>query len=135
MISAEAPLFNIDPTAYLPHLNPFLFVDRIIALESGSRASGLKTVTNDPAGFPVFFLLEAIAQVAGIAAAQQEGEGGFLAAVEHAEFCGMVSAGDSIVVTARIIKSFGNLHLCEGEATVDGKRVAAATLTLGIGKL
>ncbi len=81
------------------------------------------------------FLVESIAQMAGIAAAQEEGEGGFLASVEHAEFTGNVHPGDRIIITARIVKSFGRLHLCEGEATVEDRRVAFATMTLGVGRI
>ncbi len=131
----EARLFNSNPASYLPHTNPFLFLDRVLSLESGSGAEGLKVVTHDPAGYPPVFLIESMAQLAGVAAARQEGEGGFLASVDHAEFSGTVREGDRIVISVRIIKSFGRLHLCEGEATVEGKRVASAALTLGVGKI
>jgi 3-hydroxyacyl-[acyl-carrier-protein] dehydratase len=79
------------------------------------------------------FLIESIAQLAGIAVAREQGEGGFLAGIDHADFSGEISAGDRITINVRIVKSFGRLHLCEGEAIVDGKRVASASLTLGIG--
>ncbi len=81
------------------------------------------------------FLIESMAQLAGIAVAREKGEGGFLASVDHAEFFGGVNAGDRIIVSVRIVKSFGRLHLCEGEANVDGRRVASARLTLGVGSL
>jgi 3-hydroxyacyl-[acyl-carrier-protein] dehydratase len=81
------------------------------------------------------FLIESIAQLAGIAAAREQGEGGFIAGVDHAEFSGAISAGDRIIINVRIVKTFGRLHLCEGEATVDGKRIASAVLTLGIGRI
>jgi 3-hydroxyacyl-[acyl-carrier-protein] dehydratase len=133
LISWEAPLFSSDPTAYLPHANPFLFIDRVLSLERGVCATGLKVVTHEPTGYPIVFLVESIAQLAGIVAAKEEGEGGFLASIDHAEFSGMIRPGDRIVVTVRIVKSFGRLHLCEGEAIVEDKRVASAKLTLGVG--
>ncbi len=80
-------------------------------------------------------LIESIAQLAGIAVAREQGEGGFLAGIDRAEFSGRISAGDRVMINVRIVKSFGRLHLCEGEATVDGKRVASASLTLGIGQI
>lgn len=92
-------------------------------------------VTHHPAGYPPVFLIESMAQLAGVAAAQEEGEGGFLASIDHAEFSGEVREGDRIIVSVRIVKSFGRLHLCQGEAKVDGKLVASAALTLGIGKI
>ncbi|MEI8355008.1 MAG: hydroxymyristoyl-ACP dehydratase [Deltaproteobacteria bacterium] len=133
--STGVHLFNCNPTAYLPHTNPFLYVDKILSLEQGIGASGLKVVTHDQGGYPPLLLLESIAQLAGIAVASAEGEGGFLARVDHAEFAHRLSAGDKIIITVRIVKSFGRLFLCEGDATVEGKKVASACLTLGVGKL
>ncbi len=131
---AEAPLYSLDPAAYLPHRPPFLFLDRIVSLEPGTSASAIKRVTNEVVGYPSLFLLESMAQLAGIAAAQTEGDLGFLAAVEKAEFASGVTNGDTLLITARIIKSFGPLHLVAGEIAIDGTTVATATLTLASGK-
>jgi 3-hydroxyacyl-[acyl-carrier-protein] dehydratase len=79
--------------------------------------------------------VEAIAQLGGIAAGREEGGGGILAAIERAEFLGIVAAGNSIDVTVRIVKSFGQLHLVEGEVFRDGVKLAVATVTLKVGKL
>ncbi|MDD2320466.1 MAG: hotdog domain-containing protein [Geobacteraceae bacterium] len=124
-----------DPSAYLPHRNPFLFIDRVISREPGKGATGIKCVTGEPGGYLQIFLLESMAQLGGIAAATQEGEGGFLASIDHAEFCREVKAGDCIIVTVRIVKSFGRLFLLEGEAHVEAQQVASAQLTLGVGML
>lgn len=135
LTSREVRLFNPDPAAYLPHANPFLFIDRVLALEKGVSATGVKAVTHDPAGYPLMLLIESIAQLAGIAVAREKDEGGFIAGIDRAEFSGRISAGDRVMITVRVIKSFGRLHLCEGEATVEGERVASAALTLGIGRI
>ena len=135
LTSKEGILFNPDPAAYLPHRNPFLLIDRLLALEPGIAATGQKLISHDPAGFPPFFLIEAMAQLAGIAAADQNGAGGFLAAIDKAEISGSVEAGDTLQITARILKGFGRLYLVEGEVQVAGRTVAAATMTIGIGKL
>ena len=60
----------------LPHRHPFLFVDRIIALEPDKRIVGIKNVTSDeryfiagPGGIPVLpasILTEAMAQVGAV---------------------------------------------------------------------
>ncbi|MGA7826202.1 MAG: hotdog domain-containing protein [Geobacteraceae bacterium] len=92
-------------------------------------------MTYEPGGFPQIFLLEAMAQLGGIAAATEKGEGGFLAAIDHAEFRREVRTGERLMVSVRIIKSFGRLFLMEGEVAVDGEKVASAQLTLGIGKV
>jgi 3-hydroxyacyl-[acyl-carrier-protein] dehydratase len=95
----------------------------------------MKCVTQDPAGYPEVLLLESMAQLGGIAATEQEGEGGFLAAIDRASFLRRVRAGDRIVFTVRIVKSFGRLFLLEGEAHVGDELVATAALTLGIGMI
>lgn len=124
-----------SPTAYLPHRNPFLFLDRVISRDHGVSATGIKCVTYEPCGFPEVFLLESMAQLGGIAAATREGAGGFLASVDRAQFFREILPGDRILVRARIVKSFGRLFLVEGEASVDGEQVASAALTLGIGMI
>ncbi len=128
-------MFSGDPGAYLPHKNPFLLVDRVLTREEGQSASGIKVVTHDEAGYPPMLLIESMAQMAGIVVVREKGEGGFLAAIDHAEFLVPVHAGDRVTITARIVKSFGRLYLCEGEAAVEGNCVARATLTLGVGKI
>jgi 3-hydroxyacyl-[acyl-carrier-protein] dehydratase len=129
------PLEHSDPSAYLPHRNPFLFIDRVTSRDPGRGATGIKCVTYEPGGFPQVFLLEAMAQLGGIAAATQKGEGGFLASIDQAEFCREVRAGDRVIITVRIIKSFGRLFLMEGQACVEGEQVATARLTLGVGEV
>ncbi len=104
-------------------------------MEKGTGATGVKLITHDPAGYPFVFLIESIAQIAGIAVGQEKDEGAFLAAVENAVFSEPVEAGDLLVISVRVLKSFGRLFICEGDASVEGKKVASATLTLGIGNV
>ena len=122
----------IDPASRLPHRNPFLFLDRVILLEQGIRAEAVALVTHAPFLSPVL-LVEAMAQLAGVAAIETEGEIGALAAIDRAEFTRPVLPGDRLNISIRIIKRFGGLVLCEGEVAVTGLTVAAAVLTLGVG--
>ena len=121
----------LDPATRLPHRNPFLFLDHIVRLEQGVSAEAVALLTHLP--FSPLFLVEAMAQLAGVVAIEREGEIGSLAAIERAEFLTPVSPGDALHVTVRIVKSFGRLVLCEGEVTASGRMVATATLTLGVG--
>jgi 3-hydroxyacyl-[acyl-carrier-protein] dehydratase len=123
------------PAAYLPHRAPFLFIDSILSLDSGRQASGVKCVTHETGQYPGVFLLESMAQLGGIAAAEKGGEGGFLAAVDCARFHRPVQPGDRIMISVRIVKTFGRLYLLEGEARVDDQLLATADLTLGMGML
>jgi len=127
----EAILFNPDPCAYLPHRPPFLFIDRIVALEPGVAATGELAVTGSRY-FPPLLLVEAMAQLGGIAFGQKEGEGGVLAALDRVVLPAAVPPG-SLVVQSRIAKSFGRLVLIEGEVRQEGRVIASASLTLGIG--
>src|SRR6266516_1877985 len=49
-ISREAPLYNPDPAAYLPHRAPFLHLDRLVALEPGVAATAILEITADSPG-------------------------------------------------------------------------------------
>lgn len=74
-----------------------------------------------------------MAQLGGIAAGQQEGEGGILAAIERAELTPGVTPGERVTLEARVVKEFGRLFLVEGKAVVDGVVIARAVLTLAVG--
>ncbi|MHB8056602.1 MAG: hotdog family protein [Desulfuromonadaceae bacterium] len=127
-------LFNPDPAAYLPHRYPFLLLDRIIELERGSRALAIVGVTTSCC-FPQILLVESVAQLAGIAVAQAEDEGGFIASIDHALFSGLATAGDILTVSARVVKSFGRLFMIEGNVVSGADQLLSVQLTLGVGKL
>jgi 3-hydroxyacyl-[acyl-carrier-protein] dehydratase len=131
----EAYLFNPDPAAYLPHRFPFLLLDSIKSLEPGVQASAIIRINGYPDGFPRVLMVECVAQLGGIAAISEEGEGGFIASIDYAEFTGDARDGDTLQVSARIIKAFGRLFMLEGDVECDGIRLLQARLTLGIGRL
>ena len=67
---------------YIPHRYPFLLVDRIVEIELGKRAMGLKNVTINEPFFPGHFphnpvmpgvlIIEALAQAAAVLAFKTE---------------------------------------------------------------
>lgn len=91
-------------------------------------------VTCDTSGFPAVYLVEAMAQLGGVAVGNK-GEGGFLAAIDSAELLGSPLPGDRLRVTVKVVKSFGRLHMMEGEVVVDSRLLARAAFTLGMGKI
>jgi 3-hydroxyacyl-[acyl-carrier-protein] dehydratase len=117
----------------LPHRYPFLLVDRIIELEEGRRAVGIKAVTmNEPyfvghfPDYPVMpgvLIVEALAQVGAIAvllASDAPGRIPFLAGVDNVRFRRQVVPGDVLrleVTLDRLRRASGRAH---GLATVDG---------------
>ena len=130
----EAGLFNPDPAAYLPHRFPFLLLDRVLELEPGVRAVAVTTVSAARA-FPQVLLVESVAQLAGIATIRQEEEGGFLAAIDQAEFGRAPLIGDVLSLTVRVVKAFGRLFMVEGEVSCGENRLLKVQLTLGVGRL
>lgn len=101
----------------------------------GVSATAERRVTATPYGFPQVLLIESIAQLGGIASVCEEGEGGFLASIDHAEFSGEVCAGDTLEISADVVKTFGRLVLIEGSVLRDGVTLARSRMTLGIGKV
>ena len=85
--------------------------------------------------FPQILMVESVAQLAGIVVAQPDGEGGFLASIDHAEFFAPISAGDLLTVSVIMIKSFGRLFMVDGTVVRGADQLLSVRLTLGVGKL
>jgi UDP-3-O-[3-hydroxymyristoyl] N-acetylglucosamine deacetylase/3-hydroxyacyl-[acyl-carrier-protein] dehydratase len=129
----------------LPHRPPFLVVDKIIRLEIGRRAVGIKNLTMDDYFFkghfpgkpvmPGVLIIESMAQVGGVmmlAPEENRGKLAFFLAANNIKFRKTVVPGDQLVleVTAGKIKSkTGQVH---GQALVDGKVVAEADLLFAL---
>jgi 3-hydroxyacyl-[acyl-carrier-protein] dehydratase len=110
-------------------------LDSLTSLEPGSHATAVTRISGFPSGFPRVLMVESIAQLGGIASISESGEGGFIAAIDTAEFLGDAMDGDTLEVSAHIVKSFGRLYMLEGSVKRDGCSLLEARLTLGIGKL
>lgn len=124
--------------AILPHRYPFLLVDRIIELEPGRRAVGIKNVSvNEPffqghfPGHPIMpgvLVLEALAQVGGCAMLTQEEYRqrlAYLAGIDRIRFKRMVVPGDQLRLEVELVKLKGLIGKGRGQATVEGDLVAA----------
>ncbi|MBI5286680.1 MAG: 3-hydroxyacyl-ACP dehydratase FabZ [Deltaproteobacteria bacterium] len=126
----------------LPHRYPFLLIDRIIELEEGKMAKGIKNVTiNEPffqghfPGHPIMpgvLIIEAMAQVAGILAFKSAGVENkvvYFMSIDKAKFRRPVLPGDRLEVVLEVIKNRNNtIWAFKGEAYVDGNVVAEAEL-------
>ena len=125
----------------LPHRYPFLLVDRIIDLQPGKSITGLKNVTfNEPffqghfPGQPIMpgvLIIEAMAQVAGIAAfsSGMEGKAVYFMSIEKAKFRRPVVPGDQLRIEIRVLQQRGNVWKFSGASTVEGKLVSEADFT------
>ncbi len=111
----------------LPHRYPFLLVDRILELEPGQRAVGVKNVTaNEPQftghwpGNPVMpgvLIVEAMAQTAGVAMLtghETQGKQAFLGGVDKIRFRRPVVPGDQLIIEAELVRqkgAMGKMHI------------------------
>lgn len=134
-------LTNVDIKKIIPHRYPFLLVDRVIEIEPGKSAVGIKNVTaNEPffqGHFPDFaimpgvLIVEALAQTAGICVnAETAGDGsgeaklGVFASIDEMKFKYQVTPGDTLRLEAEILSSKMGIVKAKVKATVEGKTAA-----------
>lgn len=124
----------------LPHRYPFLLVDRVIEA-SEKRAVGLKNVTiNEPffqghfPGHPIMpgvLIMEAMAQVGGVAALSVKENVGKLAyflSIDNARFRRPVVPGDVLRLEVDFVKAKLNVVKMRGIAKVGDELAAEADL-------
>ncbi|KJR97406.1 MAG: hypothetical protein VR68_12860 [Peptococcaceae bacterium BRH_c4a] len=129
----------------IPHRYPFLLIDRILELDPGKKAVGLKNVTvNEPffqghfPGFPVMpgvLIIEAMAQVGAVAVLsmpEMEGKLALFAGIDGARFKRQVAPGDRILLEVEILKIRGAIGKGRGLARVDGQLAAEAELMFAL---
>lgn len=121
----------------IPHRYPFLLVDKIIELEEGKKAVGIKNVTaNEPffqghfPDYPVMpgvLIVEALAQVGAVAMLIKEenkGKLAFFAGIDKFRFKGQVKPGDTLTLTVEVIRVKGPMGKGKATAYVDETLVA-----------
>ncbi len=125
---------NIDIQNVLPHRYPFLLVDKILEIEEGKRAVGLKNVTaNEPffqghfPGNPIMpgvLIAEAMAQVGGIAILSKEeykGKLAVLTGIERMRFRKQVVPGDTLIMEAELVSFKLGVGKARVSTKVDGR--------------
>lgn len=129
----------------IPHRPPFLLVDKIVELEEGKRAVGIKNVTiNEPffighfpqhPVMPGVLITEALAQVGAVAILaleQNRGKIGFLAKVDNFRFREQVVPGDTLRLEVEIIRAKGSIGRGYAVAKVEDKIVAEGEITFAL---
>jgi 3-hydroxyacyl-[acyl-carrier-protein] dehydratase len=131
----------------IPHRYPFLLVDRILEVEVGVKAIGIKCVTSNEHYFvghfpeypvmPGVLIAEALAQVGAVAilmADEYKGKIGFFAGIDNFRFRNQVFPGDTLVLETTINRIKGTVVKAYGIAKVGDKTVAEGELMFAIGE-
>lgn len=134
---------NQEIEAALPHRDPFLWIDRIVLLEPGTRCVAAKHV--DPSApffaghfpgdpiLPGVFLVEASAQTAGVmlaAGATTQRPDKRLGGIHQFKFFRPVRPGATFEVETRTLVERDGMALISASVTVDGEVVASGQLTV-----
>jgi len=141
----KLPLNNQAIETIIPHRFPFLFVDRVIELEEGTRAVGIKNVSVDEWFFrghfpgrpimPGVLIVEALAQVGAVAALSHpdnKGKLGLFAGIDKVRFRRQVTPGDQLRLEVTLERLRGPVGRAKAVATVDGELAAEGTLTFAL---
>ena len=137
------PLEAADIMRILPHRYPFLLVDRIVELEPGKRAVGVKNVTANEPQFtghfpdrpimPGVLMVEALAQTGGVAVLtldEYRGKIGLFAGIDSCRFRRLVAPGDTLRLEVTVEKLRGMFGRVKAVASVDGEVAVEATLSI-----
>ncbi|MBF0543777.1 MAG: 3-hydroxyacyl-ACP dehydratase FabZ [Candidatus Riflebacteria bacterium] len=121
----------------LPHRYPFLLVDRILSIDPGKTATGIKNVTANEEFFnghfpqrrvmPGVLIVEAMAQLAGVlflSQPQHKGKLPYFVGIDRLRFRKPVVPGDRLEMTVTTLKVRGNTGKVDAVAKVDGEEAA-----------
>ncbi|MDA7025347.1 3-hydroxyacyl-ACP dehydratase FabZ [Bacillus sp. CLL-7-23] len=131
----------------IPHRDPFLLVDRILEVEEGKRAVGIKNVTANEEFFnghfpdypvmPGVLIVEALAQVSAVIMLMKDenrGKIGLFAGIDRCRFKKQVHPGDQLRLEVDITRVRGFIAKAHAVATVDGEMACEAEVTFALHK-
>lgn len=138
-------LDNIQIQNLIPHRYPFLLVDKVIELEEGKRAVGIKNVTaNEPyfqghfPGNPIMpgvLIVEAMAQVGLIALKTQEEHKdklGVFTGIDKVRFREQVRPGDTLKIEVELVAFKRGIGKAEAEAYVGDKLACKGSIMFAL---
>ena len=149
MTAATDPFDREAILAVLPHRPPFLFIDRVIALEPFKRVVAERTLRADEPHFaghfpgqpvmPGVLITDALAQASGLLIGLSHRDArtpaagrAFLLGAANMKYPASAFPGDVLRLTASADGSAGRLHRFVVEASVGRRLVATGQLTLAM---
>ncbi|MDQ4081516.1 MAG: 3-hydroxyacyl-ACP dehydratase FabZ [Actinomycetota bacterium] len=139
------PLGRTEIEAIIPHREPFLLLDEVIAIEPGVRVVARKRVRDDEwylAGhfpgrpiMPGVLMVEAMAQAGAVAVLAEEANRGKLAlfaGIDDVRFKRIVEPGDELELTCEVERLRGPVGRGKAKATIDGDLAVRGTLTFAL---
>lgn len=135
-------LNNTQIQAIIPHRYPFLLVDRILELEPGKRAVGIKNVTANEQFFqghfpgnpvmPGVLMVEALAQVGAVAVltmAENRGKIALFRGIDKVKFRRQVVPGDQLRLEVELTKVRSRIGYGIGRAYVEDQLAVEGEIT------
>jgi len=136
-----------DIQSILPHRYPFLLVDRIVEVEPGKRAVGIKNLTgnewcmNGGSAYPPVLLLESLAQVGGIILGSKAREenpdsrfAGLFAGVSDFQFQRSPVLGERMTLKMELSQSLASIYRFNSEVYVEGEKIAGGQILLSFSR-
>ena len=133
-----------DIKKYLPHREPFLFIDEVVSIKDDNQIHCKKLIIeeeyflqghfpNNPI-FPGVIIIEALGQASGILGfvsmnkTPEQGSIYVLAGVDKVRFRKRVRPGDNIDLYSKVISEKRGIWKFECRAELDGELICTATI-------
>ena len=133
-----------DIKRYLPHREPFLFIDEVVDIKDNEIIHAKKTISEDEyfleghfPGNPIFpgvIIIEALGQASGILGftsmnkTPEEGSIYVLAGVDKVRFRRRVRPGDTIDLFSKVVSEKRGIWKFDCRAELDNEIVCTATI-------